>query len=435
MALLLLVVVKPLSLEARLLPQRTVLENGSILLTLEEIALPMVTVNVLIKAGSLYDTAGNEGLANLTARLLTYGTRKRTALEISETLDFIGASLSASSDRELTTVGLTLLKKDLDIGLKLLAEIVTESVFPPEEVERQKQSVIASIRAKRENPRRIAGEKFLETLFPNSPYGRPTEGTEQSVKSIERDKLVKFYQRYYHPNSAILTVVGDVSHQEIVHRLGKVFQSWERGPSVEEPPLPSSPGAKNFIRINKNLTQANIIIGHEGVPRDHPDYYAIQVMNYILGGGGFSSRLMDSIRSERGLAYSVYSAFSSSKYVGTFRLVMQTKNETAQEAIRIAMDDIRRIRQKGISKGELEAAKDYLTGSFPLRLNTNRRIAGFLGQVEFFGLGLDYPERYPKLIRGISQEDVLRVAKEHLKPEKVIVVVVANQKEVKLERK
>lgn len=433
-SILALVVAIPLTLEARLLPQRAVLENGLILLTSEEKALPMVTFNLLIKAGSRFDTSGSEGLANLTARLLTTGTRKRTALEISETLDFIGALLSVSSGKELATVSLTLLKKDLDVGLKLLAEILTESVFPPEEIERQKQSVIASIRAKRENPGRIAQRKFLEALFPESPYGRPTEGTEQSIKAIERDSLVEFYERFYRPNGAILAVVGDVSHQEMVQSLSKVFQSWGRGPSVEEPPPPSLPGPKNFIRINKNLTQANIIIGHEGVPRDHPDYYAIQVMNYILGGGGFSSRLMDSIRNERGLAYSVYSAFSSSKYVGTFRVAMQTKNETAREAIRIAMDEIRGIREKGVSKGELKAAKDYLIGSFPLRLNTNRRIAGFLAQVEFFGLGLDYLERYPKLIRGISQEDVLRVAKEHLRPEKVIVVAVANQKKTKLKK-
>ncbi|MGH7773288.1 MAG: M16 family metallopeptidase [Candidatus Binatia bacterium] len=418
--------------EARPLPERSLLENGLVLLTSEQRALPMVTFNLLIEAGSRYDPAGREGLANLTARLLTYGTRNRTALQISETLDFIGAGLSTGCGEELATVSVTLLKKDLDTGLNLLAEVLTASVFPPEEIDRQKQSVIASIKAKGEDPGEIAQVKFLEALFPQSPYGRPVEGTEDSVKRIERASLADFYERFYRPNRAILAVVGDISHQEMVQGLAKAFQSWEKKGLAKEPPAPSSPGPANVIRINKNLTQANIIIGHEGVPRGHADYYAIQVMNYIFGGGGFSSRLMDSIRNERGLAYSVYSSLDAEKNVGSFQITMQTKNETAEEAIRIAMEEIRRIREQGVSGEELKAAKDYLIGSFPLRLDTNQRVANFLAQVEFFELGLSYPDRYPELIRSISQEDILRVAKRYLQPEKFIVVIVANQEKTKV---
>jgi zinc protease len=388
----------------------------------------MVAFSLLLEAGSRYDPQGREGLANLSARLLTHGTRSRTSVQISEALDFIGATLSTGCSEEVSTVSLTLLKKDLDSGLDLLAEILTTSVFPGEEVGRQKQSVIASIKAREEDPGEVAEKKFMEALFPQSPYGRPVEGTEESIKRIERGDLVEFYQRYYRPNRAMLAVVGDVSHQEMVERLGKAFQRWEKGvsPKEEAPPL-SRPGAANFIPINKDLTQANILIGHEAVPRGHPDYYAIQVMNLILGGGGFSSRLMDVIRSERGLAYSVYSSFSAEKFSGSFQVGMQTKNESAAEVIRIAIEEIRRIREKGVAAEELQAAKDYLVGSFPLRLDTNRKIAGFLAQVEFFELGLDYPERYAELIRTIGQEDVLRVARSYLRPEKLIIVVVADQ--------
>jgi len=422
-----LLVSVPSGLEARLTPKRSVLQNGMVLLTSEERALPMVTLNLLIKAGSRYDPQGREGLANLTARLLTYGTSGRTALQISEEIDFIGAGLSAGCGEELATVSLTVLKKDLDIGLNILADILTASVFPPEEIDRQKQSVIASIRARDEEPGAIAETKFLEALFPRSPYGRPVEGTKETVQRIERTELLRFYKQFYRPNRALLAVVGDVSDQEITEKLVKVFRSWERGTAAEEPVPSVSAGPANFIRVQKDLTQANIIIGHEGVPRNHPDYYAIQVMNYILGGGGFSSRLMDSVRNERGLAYSVYSTFDADKYVGTFQVGMQTKNESADEAIRIAVEEIRRIREQGVGGQELQAAKDYLIGSFPLRFDTNRRLAGFFAQVEFFELGLDYPDRYPEMIRKVSREDVLRVAKRYLQPEKLIVVVVANQ--------
>ena len=254
----------------------------------------------------------------------------------------------------------------------------------------------------------------------------------ESVGRVDRGGLLEFYERYYRPNRAILAVVGDVSHEEIIGLLGKFLRSWARRDSPPEPPPAPAPGAAGFIRANKDLTQANILIGHDGVPRGHPDYYAIQVMNYILGGGGFSSRLMDSIRNERGLAYSVYSVFDVDKYAGSFQLAMQTKNESAGEAIGVAMEEMRKIREQGVTQEELQAAKDYLTGSFPLRLDTNRRVGAFLTQIEYFGLGLDYMERYADLIRGVGREEVLRAARGHLQPDKWIVVVVADQSKAAL---
>ncbi|MGH7831571.1 MAG: M16 family metallopeptidase, partial [Candidatus Binatia bacterium] len=217
----------------------------------------------------------------------------------------------------------------------------------------------------------------------------------------------------------------------IAERLAKAFAAWEKKDPFKEPDPSPAAGNAVIVRINKSLTQANIVMGHDGVPRGHPDYYAIQVMNYVLGGGGFSSRLMDSIRNQRGLAYSVYSHFDAEKYVGTFQVVMQTKNETAEEAIRIAKEEVQRIRERGVTEAELQAAKDYLIGSFPLRLDTNRRIASFLAYVEYLELGLDYPEQYSQLIQRVTKEDVLRAAQRYLQPEKFTVVVVADQEKAK----
>jgi zinc protease len=420
-------VARPAFPEVRPAAQRSVMDNGIILLTADQRSLPMVTLKLLIDAGSRYDPAGREGLACFTARLLTYGTRTRTATQIAEALDFIGTSLSTSCDDETASVTLTILKKDLSTGLNILADVLTASTFPPDEIDRQKQAVIAAIRAKSEKPGEIASKKFFEALFPQSPYGRPSEGAEESVRKIERSDLVEFYNRFYRPNRTILAVVGYISHQEAIKRLTKALQPWEKGPSTKDTVVSPKAGGPEVIRVQKSLTQANIVLGHEGVPRSHPDYYVIQVMNYILGGGGFSSRLMESIRNERGLAYSVYSQFDSAKHVGSFQVVMQTKNESANEAVRIAKEEIQRIREKGVSDDELKAAKDYLIGSFPLRLDTNRRIATFLAQVEFFELGLDYPDRYPELIRRVTKADVTRVAKRYINPDKLIVVAVSDQ--------
>jgi len=418
--------------QASMVPKRTVLNNGMVLLTSEQRALPMVAIELTIDAGSRHEAAHQAGLANLTAKLLTYGTKKRSALQISEALDFIGASLATGAGENVASISMTILKKDLGTGLELLAEILTSSTFPQDEIDRQKQAVIASIKAQEEDPGAVAGRAFAAALFPQSPYGRPVEGTEVSVNSLPAQSLKDFFTRHYRPNRSIISVVGDVSEQEISQALNQALRGWSKGVESVPPPAPSRIGAPQTIRLNKELTQANIIIGHAGVPRSHPDYYAVQVMNYILGGGGFSSRAMDSIRNERGLAYSVYSYFSADQSHGSFQFVMQTKNESAGEAIRLAQDEIRKLREQPVSEQELSDAKNYLIGSFPLRFDTNHKVAGFLGQVELFGLGLDFANRYSELIGKVNADDVLRVAKQFLQPEKLITVIVGDQKKIAL---
>ena len=416
--------------EAGMVPKRSVLNNGMVLLTSEQRALPMVAIELIIDAGSRHETANQAGLANLTSKLLTYGTKRRSALQISETLDFIGASLATGAGENVASMSLTILKKDLPTGLELLAEILTSSTFPQGEIDRQKQAIIAAIKAQEEDPGAVAGRAFAAALFPESPYGRPVEGTEASVKSLQASSLKDFFMRHYRPNRSIMSVVGAVSEQEITQALNQAMRAWSKGAPSAPPRAPTHIGLPQTIRLNKQLTQANIILGHAGVPRSHSDYYAIQVMNYILGGGGGGSRAMDSIRNERGLAYSVYSYFGADQSHGSFQFVMQTKNESAEEAIRLAQDEIRRIREEPVSDQELGDAKNYLTGSFPLRFDTNRKVAGFLGQVELFGLGLDFPERYNELIGKVSRADVQRVAKQFLQPEKLITVIVGNQKKI-----
>jgi len=415
---------------AGMVPKRMVLDSGLVLLTSDQRALPMVSIELLIDAGSRYEPENQAGLANLTAKLLTYGTQRRSALQISEALDFIGASLSTDSGEDVASVSLTILKKDLAMGLDLLAEILTQSTFPQGEIDRQKQAVIASIRAREEDPGAVAATKFAAALFPQSPYGRPVEGTEVTVKGLQRKSLQDFFSRYYRPNRAIISVVGDIGEKEIAQALNRAFSGWNKGEPSGKMLVPTNIGAAQQLQINKDLTQSNIILGHNGVTRGNPDYYAVQVMNYILGGGGFSSRVMDSIRNERGLAYSVYSYFAAEKSHGSFQFVMQTKNETALEAIQIARDEIRRIREAPVSEQELNDAKDYLIGSFPLRFDTNRKVAGFLAQVEYYQLGLNYPEQYAGLIRKVTREDVQRVAKEYLRPEQLITVIVGNLKKL-----
>jgi zinc protease len=228
-----------------LVPMRAVLDNGIVLLTSEQKTLPMVSIELLIDAGSRYDPPKREGLANLTAGLLTYGTRTRTALQISDTLDYLGAFLSTDCSQDLASVSMTILKKDLPTGLELLADILTNSTFPEAEIERQKQAVIASIRAREESPGDIAQRRFAGVLYPQSPYGRPVEGAESSVEAIPQQSLREFYQRYYRPNRAILAVVGDVSHQEIATAIDQAFaRGTKASPGANRRRPPSSARAR-----------------------------------------------------------------------------------------------------------------------------------------------------------------------------------------------
>jgi len=413
--------------------QRTVLPNQLILLVSEEHSLPFVTFQLLIDSGSWKDPSGEEGLSYLTARGLLLGTSKHTVNQVNEELDFMGASLSSSSGRDYATLSLKVLKKDLDKGLNLFMEVLTQPSFPKEEIKREVEKTLAAIQSAEDQPNEVAEKQFQKTLFVNSPYGHPVEGTKESVSKLTREGIVRSYRSYYRPNSAILTVVGDITDGEIKTKLIPRLEKWSMGEIPKLPFATTFEKGQKTVKIDRPITQANVILGHAGVSRENPDFYALTVMNYILGGGGFASRLMEEIRNKRGLAYSVASFFDPGKYPGSFQIVLQTKNPSAKEAISLSLQQMERIQKDLVSEKELEGAKKYLIGSFPMRLDTQGKLANFLSQVEYFGLGLNYPEKYPSLIRSVTREDVLRVAKKYLHPKKCVLVIVANLKEAGME--
>jgi len=413
--------------------QRIILPNHLVLLVSEDHSLPFVTIQLLVDSGSRRDPPEQEGLAYLTARGLLLGTSKRSVTQMNEELDFIGAVLNASSGRDYATVSLRVLKKDLDKGLDLLIEAITQPTFPEEEIRREIEKTLASIQSAEDQPGEVTEKEFQKALFLKSPYGHPVEGTKESIPRLKRESLVGFFKTYYHPNNTILTIVGDMTPEEVK---AKILPRLEKWPATE---IPKESFNITFakepktIKFDRAITQANIILGHAGVSRGNPDYYAINVMNYILGGGGFASRLTEEIRNKRGLAYAVESYFDPGKYPGAFQIVLQTKNASAREAISLSLEQMERIRKESVSEKELEGAQKYLIGSFPTRFDTQAKLANFLTQVEYYGLGLDYPQKYPSLIRAITREQILRVAKTYLHPENYILVVVGNLKEAGLE--
>jgi zinc protease len=415
------------------LGKRIVLKNGMVLLLAEKHEIPMVTVSMAIKAGGVVEPPAKPGLASLTASLLTQGTTKRTANQISREIDFVGGSLSVSGGDDYASASLRVLKKDLRTGLDLLADVLLHPLFDQKEIDRKVKETLASIQRQKEEPDVIAGEAFTKAVFGGHPYGKTNDDVAAYLPKLVRQDLVDFYSRRYGPNDAIIAVVGDVAEKEIVPLLNEYFKGWN--PAEKSIPSHSAPpeiGAVIVRKLDKKITQANIALGHLGISRENPDYYAVMIMNYILGGGGFSSRLMDNIRDNRGLAYDVHSSFAAQKEPGSFRVWVQTKNESANQAIEEIFAELKRIRTELVSEKELTDAKAYLTGSFPLRMDTSAKIAGMMTSVEIYNLGLDYPQKYPNLINAVTREDILRVAKKYLDPDRIIIVVLGDQEKIQL---
>ena len=432
--LLLLISYFTLSSEAYALKvTRNVLPNGLIVLHSENHSLPIVMITLIIKAGQVNELKDKAGLANLVAELLAEGTKNRGSKDISEEIDFIGASLNASAGGDYLTVSLSILKKDIDKGFDIFSDIIFNPVFPAEEIERKKAQMKGFLRQREEEPSFLADRAFRKEIFGEHPYGRLIEGSAETIDTIRRDDLIRFYSEYFLPNNSILSVAGDLTPDEVNGLIKRYLSVWKRA-DLPARAIQGIDGqrTKKVIRIDKELTQANIVLGHLGISRDNPDYYAVSVMNYVLGGGGFSSRLMQSVRDKMGLAYDVHSFFASHKEGGFFEIGLQTKNESAHTAVEEILKQIAWIRRDHISEEELAEAKAYLTGSFPRRLDTNRKIADFLASVEFYALGFDYAEKYPVYINSVTKEDVLRVARKYLTAEDYVLVVVANQKKTKL---
>ena len=408
--------------------KRTKLSNGAVLLVSEQHQLPMVSIAIAFDAGSRRDSPGKEGLAELTAASLEQGTQQLNVADFNRKIDFMGSSISIVADRDYVFASMTSLKKYENETLRLMAQSLQNPGLRDSDILRKRGDQVAAINASEEEPGYTAVVAFARLLFGSRPYGHPTEGFADTVAKLTPADVRDFYKRHYKTAGAVIAVVGDVEVATI--RAGIERELAGLGgtvPAQAEPaPLRVAPGIKADL-VNRNVAQANLILGSGGIARSNPDYYKVQVMNYILGGGGFSSRLMKEVRSKAGLAYSIDSTFSAGRFPGAFAVVLQTKNQSAPEALKLIVTQLHEIQREPVSDRELSSARKFLVGSFPLRLDRQSQIVSFMLQVELYGLGLDYADRYPKLIDEVTKLDVQEAARHYLHPEALYLVAVANQ--------
>jgi zinc protease len=421
------------SVSAEPLARKAVLSNGLTILVAERNHLPTINLQVLLRAGSLLDPPEKKGLAGLTAALLPQGSTLRDAVQINRLIDSVGGAFFAAADSDYSAINLAILKKDLPLGLSILSEVLLSPAFAPEEMARKIAELKARLKRIEEDPRQVARLAFSRNLFGTHPYAYPPEGSSDGLSAISREDTTAFFKSYYRPNNATVIVVGQISLEETVRLLEEGLREWKPAPipspAPVQPPLLTEPVIK---KIDRSITQANLVWGHLGISRSNPDFYALQAMNYILGGGGFVSRLLDTIRDNMGLTYGISSAFDARQNAGAFSITVETKNENANRSLEEIKKEIKKLLKQGVTETELEEAKAYLTGSFPLRMDSNAKLLNLLGAIDLYGLGLEYPDQYPRLINQVTAAEILRVARKYLNPDKFLLVVVGNQREIEL---
>lgn len=389
---------------------------------------PILTVDIAFRGGSALDPDGKEGLANLVSSTLDEGAGDITSQNFQQKLEDLAISLSFDSRLDSFSGSLRTLKRNQTIAFELLRLALTNPRFDSEPVERIRSQIIANIRRQSENPRRIARRTLFANLFPNHPYGRPSNGTEDSVKVIKRVDLRIFVQQRLARNNLIVSVVGDITEDELKVQLDQTFGELPEKASPWKIAEVTPDATKKTIVVEKSIPQSIITFAQPGIKRDHPDFFSAYVMNYVLGGGGFESRLYEEIREKRGLAYSAYSYLAPLNHAGIIVGGAGTANARTAETVKVLRDEWAKMNAKGLTIRELQDAKTYLTGSYPLRFSSSGRIAGMMTGIQLEKLGLDYIDKRNGYIEAVTLKDVNRVAAELLDPNKITMVVVGKPK-------
>jgi zinc protease len=394
--------------------------------------LPMLDLSVEFPAGAAYDSAEKSGAASLTNGLLRLGADGMNEDEIARGLADIGAQLGASSETDRAGLSLRTLSsaRERRQALDIFARILRNPTFPQDVIEREKVRLIGALKEADTKPNTIGAVNFFRLVYRDHPYALRSRGEVTTVEKLTREDLVGFYRRHYDRRYAVVALMGDITRSEAEAIADEVTRNLPQGNGAE-PPLPAvsrlDVGVKRFIA--HPASQAHILIGGPGIRRGDPDYFPLFVGNHVLGGGGFVSRIIEEVRQKRGLAYSAYSYFSPLKRAGPFVVGMQTKREQAGEALRVVDSTLREFVTNGPTEDELSAAKRNIIGSFPLRIDSNGKIHGYLALIGFYRLPLSYLEDFAGNVERVTIADIKDAFARHVDPERMVTVVVGPESE------
>jgi zinc protease len=409
-----------------LAPARRLLSNGATLIAQHTTTHAAVTLVASVPAGSGFDPDALLGLAHFTARAIDRGTETRTPDALAEAFDARGVSLSTSASRHLLTLSCTCLTEDIEEVLALVADVLRRPIFPPDQVERRRTAIVTSIRQDEDNPGAVATEELMTALYSAAhPYGRRSKGTVASIERIARDDLAAFHRAHVGPGGLRLVMVGDVESARALDLAAAAFGDWDApgGMPLVPPPVVAATTRQAHAVTIPGKAQSDIAYGFTTITRADPRYYALSVMNNILGQYGLGGRLGDSIRERQGMAYYVFSSFDANVAAGPLVVRAGVNPGNVARAVASIDDEIRRMAADGVSQQEVTDTQRYLVGSMPRVLETNSGIASFLHTADFFGLGLDFDRRLPALVEGVTRDEVNDVARTFLVPDRAAVVV------------
>lgn len=404
------------------------MDNGVRVYFVENHDLPLLDVSVDFTAGYARDPAAKAGRASLAHHMLGRGAGGLSEEDISKRLADVGAQLAGGFDADRAGVGIRTLssEREREQALDVVARMIQQPEFPEGVMQREKARIIAGIKEAETQPDHIAAKSFMALLYGKHPYGMQGGGEVATVSALTRADLVDFHKAHYRADNAQVAIMGDVNEAQaraIVTRLTAKLPRATAG----EADLPKVAGLAKAEtrRIAHPATQAHIFVGMPGIKRDDPDYFALYVGNYILGGGGFDSRLLEEVRQKRGLAYGAYSYFMPMKQKGPFQIGLQTKRDQAEQALAVVRDTLRKFVVEGPSEAELQQAKNNIIGGFPLRIDSNKKILDYLVAIGFYGLPLTYMDDFPAKVEKISIADIKAAFAKHVDPDKLVTVMVA----------
>ncbi len=406
--------------------QQLVTPAGVPVWLVESHQIPMISVEVAVRAGTAFEPANEGGIANLTASLLDEGAGEMDSHAFKEAMDLIGMRLGASADLLDVSVNMDTLAEHKGRAFELLGLAMREPRFDDEPVARLKQATVAGLKRSEESPSAVAQKAFGPALFGRHPYARRVSGSLESVPTLTGAMAKAYHADQFTRKNMVVSVVGDITPDVLLPLVDKALAGLPEGHgrnAVETGP--AAPERQN-VHIQKPVPQATVLVGQFGVPRDNPDFWSVLVMNELLGGGVLTSRLFDSVREKNGLAYDVRSMNVPLPFNGSFVLSVQSDNAKVQKALDLMSAEVDRLRTVEPSQQEYDDVMAFLTGSFPLRLDSNAKILGYLTLMQMEGLGPDYLELWTARVRKVTRGDILRVAQTYLTPDRMTMVLVGN---------
>jgi zinc protease len=405
---------------------RIELPNGIAVLSYEDQSNPSVVMAGYLWAGALGESREQAGLSSFTSGMLQRGTESRTFGQINEALESVGAQLGFTSGVHTAGFGGKALAEDLDLLLGILADCLQHPTFPAEQAQILQGQILTDLERRRQDTRRMAHLTFDALLFPDHPYGRSVQGYEETISRLGRDDLERYYREHYSPEGMVITIVGAVPARAVADKVEAALGGWQAPgvrPDRSIPPRVSLDGPRRQAIVIEGKTQADIVLGWPGLARSDPDFMQAHLANTVLGIFGMMGRLGDNVREQQGLAYYVYSRMDAGLGAGAWSASAGVNPANVQRAIDGILHEIRRLRDEPVPAGELADSQSYLSGSMPLRLETNEGVAQTLLDIERHGLGLDYLLHYADLVRAVTVADLQDMARKYLDPEVYALVV------------